>query len=433
VSPLQRAVVVGASYAGLRAAESLRRSGFTGELVIVGAEPHHPYDRPSLTKGVLFGATGHDAIALPLPASLGEVAWRLGSTVTTSDLAGHRLTLDDGTDLEWDGLVVATGLRSKHLPLAWEPPRLAVRSLDDSERLRAAMHRALQSGRRMVVIGAGFIGCEVAAVGAQLGLHVTVVAPEAVPLLRPLGEQLGTALQRRHEAFGVTFCLGLVPLSVLGDADSARVRLSDGQELEAELVVEAVGSTPVVEWLQGNDVELSNGVPADESLQVLSGTTSEPVPGVVVCGDVALFANPLFDGVPRRVEHWTMAADTGKRAGRTLGLQLTGASPEAKPFAPVPTFWTEQLELRLQSFGLPDLGDDVRVLEGSLDLGQSADTLPRGDRGPGGSSGPGGDGEPGVVVGYHRDGMLMGVVMTGFEHRYRHYRTAIGQPGHRTS
>jgi NADPH-dependent 2,4-dienoyl-CoA reductase/sulfur reductase-like enzyme len=418
VSHPQRAVVVGASYAGLRAAESLRRSGFTGELIIVGAEQHLPYDRPSLTKGVLSGTSDREAIALPLPASLGEVTWRLGTRVTSSDLAGHRLTLDDGTDLDWDGLVVATGLRSKHLPLLWEPPRLAVRSLDDSERLREAMQRAARSGRRMVVVGAGFIGCEVAAVGAQLGLQVTVVAPERVPLLRPLGEQLGAALQRRHEAAGVTFALGLIPLCVNGDADRACVRLSDGRELDAELVVEAVGSSPVVEWLADNDIELSDGLLVDDSLRVLSGTTSEPLPGVVACGDVARFDNPLLADVPRRVEHWTMAADTGKRAGRTLGLELTGAPPDPKPFAPVPTFWSEQYELRLQSFGLPELGDDVRVLEGSLDLtAVSSDA----------------DAAPGAVVGYHRDGVLVGVVMSGFEHRYRHYRTAIGQPTDRTS
>lgn len=421
----QRAVVVGASYAGLRAAESLRRNGFTGELVVVGAERHQPYDRPSLTKGVLSGASDRDAIALPLPASLGEVTWRLGSTATSSDLAAHRLTLDDGTDLDWDGLVVSTGLRSKHLPLLWEPPRLAVRSLDDSERLRAAMQRAARSGRRMVVVGAGFIGCEVAAVGAQLGLQVTVVAPEPVPLLRPLGEQLGAALQRRHEASGVTFALGLVPLSVQGDADGACVRLSDGQELDAELVVEAVGSAPALEWLEDNGVELSEGLLADTHLRVLSGTTSEPVPSVVVCGDVARFANPLFDDMPRRVEHWTMAADTGKRAGRTLALELAGAPPDPKPFAPVPTFWSEQYELRLQSFGLPELGDDVRVLEGSLDLEPAVESMagdPEQD-----------EGGHGVVVGYHRDGVLVGVVMSGFEHRYRHYRTVIGQPSDRTS
>jgi NADPH-dependent 2,4-dienoyl-CoA reductase/sulfur reductase-like enzyme len=130
----------------------------------------------------------------------------------------------------------------------------------------------------------------------------------------------------------------------------------------------------------------------------------------VVCGDVARFPNPLVDEVPRRVEHWTMAADTGKRAGRTLGRHLVGDPPDDKPFAPVPTFWCEQHDVRLQSFGLPQLGDDVRVLEGSLD-----------------------DLRDGVVVGYHRDDVLAGVVMTGFEHRYRHYRTAIGQPMDRTS
>ncbi len=402
----QRVVVVGASHAGLRAAESLRRTGFDGELVIVGAEPHHPYDRPSLTKGVLYGSD-RASIALPLPASLGDVTWRLGCPVRSSDLAAGHLTLDDGTDLTWDGLVVATGLRSKHLPIDWEPPRLAVRALDESERLRQSMQWARDAGRRMVVVGAGFIGCEVAAAGAELGLQVTVVAPEAVPLLRPLGSELGAALQRRHESAGVTFALGHVPAAVHGHASSAEVELSDGSRLAADLVVEAVGCTPVVDWLEDNDAELSDGVLGDTHLRVLSGTTSEPVPGVVTCGDVARFPNPLFDTVPRRVEHWTMAADTGKRAGRTLGRQLAGAEPDPKPFGPVPTFWSEQYGLRLQSFGLPELGQDVRVLEGSLDDGL----------------------DQGVVVGYHRQGTLTGVVMVGFEERYRHYRTAVGRPG----
>jgi 3-phenylpropionate/trans-cinnamate dioxygenase ferredoxin reductase component len=413
VSELQRVIVVGASYAGLRAAEALRRSGFTGELMIVGAEPHLPYDRPTLTKAALAADPDPDVIALPLPASLGEVTWRLRARVTSSDLDGHTITLDDGTELSFDGLVIATGLRSRHLPITWEPPRLAVRNLDDNARLRAAIQRSLASGRRMVVVGAGFIGCEVAAVGTTLGLDVTVVAPEPVPLLQALGEQLGAALQRRHEASGVRFLLEQVATSVLGDDGKARVELSEGGTLDAEVVVEAVGCSPVVDWLSGNGLDLSDGVPADTHLRVLSGPTSEPVPrpDVVACGDVARFPNALFDDVPRRVEHWTMAADTGKRAGRTLGLHLTGAEPDDRPFTPVPTFWSEQYDLRLQSFGLPQLGSDAAVLEGSLD----------------------GDLDQGVVVGYHRDGLLAGVVMVGFEPRYRYYRTAIGQPLDRTS
>jgi NADPH-dependent 2,4-dienoyl-CoA reductase/sulfur reductase-like enzyme len=406
VSGLQRVIVVGASYAGLRAAEAVRRNGFTGELVIVGAERHQPYDRPTLTKGALAADADPDVIALPLPASLGEVTWRLGTRVTSSDLDAHTLALDDGTDLAFDGLVIATGLRSRHLPIDWEPPRYAVRDLDDNLRLRAAMQSALASGRRMVVVGAGFIGCEVAAVGARLGLDVTVVAPEAVPLAAQVGEQLGGALRRRHEREGVRFVLGPVVTAVRGSDGAARVELSDGGTLDAEVVVEAVGCAPVVDWLGGNDLDLSDGVPADSHLRALSGPTSGPRDDVVVCGDVARFPNALFDDVPRRVEHWTMAADTGKRAGRTLGLHLTGAEPDDKPFTPVPTFWSEQYDLRLQSFGLPQLGPEVAVLEGSLDDGLGHD----------------------VVVGYHRDGMLAGVVMVGFEPRYRYYRTAIGKP-----
>jgi len=265
----------------------------------------------------------------------------------------------------------------------------------------------------MVVVGAGFIGCEVAAVGAGLGLDVTVVAPEDVPLVAQLGEQLGAALQRRHEREGVRFLLGRVATAVRGSDSSARVELSDGAALDAEVVVEAVGCSPVVDWLDGNDLDLTDGVLADTHLRVLSRPTSGPRDDVVVCGDVARFPNALFDDLPRRVEHWTMAADTGKRAGRTLGLHLGGAADD-KPFAPVPTFWSEQYDLRLQSFGLPHLGSDVRVLEGSLDDGLDPRAEPGGDHG--------------VVVGYHREGVLAGVVMAGFGERYRHYRTAIGQP-----
>ena len=405
MSGLQRVIVVGASYSGLRAAEALRRNGFTGELVIVGAERHQPYDRPTLTKGALAADADPDVIALPLPASLGEVTWRLGTRVTSSDLDAHTLALDDGTDLAFDGLVVATGLRSRHLPIDWEPTRLAVRDLDDNLRLRAAMQSALASGRRMVVVGAGFIGCEVAAVGVRLGLDVTVVAPEAVPLAAQVGEQLGGALQRRHEREGVRFVLGQVVTAVRGSDGAARVELSDGGTLDAEVVVEAVGCAPVTDWLRPDDLDLSDGVRADSHLRALGGPTSGPRDDVVVCGDVARFPNALFDEVPRRVEHWTMAADTGKRAGRTLARQLAGAIDDT-PFAPVPTFWSEQYDVRLQSFGLPQLGTPA-VLEGSLDDGLS--------------------GGAGVVVGYHRDGVLAGVVMAGFEERYRHYRTAVGQ------
>jgi NADPH-dependent 2,4-dienoyl-CoA reductase/sulfur reductase-like enzyme len=409
VSEPQRVIVVGASYSGLRAAESLRRNGFGGELVIVGAEHHQPYDRPTLTKAALAADPDPDVIALPLPASLGDVTWRLGTRATSSDLDAHTLTLDDGTDLAFDGLVIATGLRSRHLPIDWEPPRYAVRDLDDNLRLRTAMQAALASGRRMVVVGAGFIGCEVAAVATGLGLDVTVVAPEDVPLAAQVGEQLGGALQRRHEQEGVRFVLGRVATAVRGSDGSARVELSDGGSLDAEVVVEAVGCSPVVDWLSADDLDVTDGVLADSHLRALGGPTSGPRDDVVVCGDVARFPNVLFDDVPRRVEHWTMAADTGKRAGRTLALHLAGADGD-KPFAPVPTFWSEQYDLRLQSFGLPQLGTDATVLEGSLDDGL--------DRGV----------DHGVVVGYHRDGVLTGVVMAGYQERYRHYRMAVGRP-----
>jgi 3-phenylpropionate/trans-cinnamate dioxygenase ferredoxin reductase component len=252
----------------------------------------------------------------------------------------------------------------------------------------------LSPGARVVVVGAGFIGCEVAATARSLGAEVTVVAPESVPMERPLQGDLGLALQRRHEARGVRFHLGVVPVELSGTGRVSSVLLSDGTRLPADVVVEAVGCLPNVEWLAGNGLDLTDGVRCDDRLRV------EGRSDVVACGDIARFANPLFDDVPRRVEHWTMVADTAKRAGRSLGSQLATGAVDSDQFAPLPSFWSDQYDLRIQSFGAVGLGAaDVRVLEGDL------------------------DGE--VVVGYHRDDVLVGVVMIGYARAYLDYRSRL--------
>lgn len=199
-------------------------------------------------------------------------------------------------------------------------------------------------------------------------------------MLRPLGARLGAELRRRHEGRGVRFLLGRTVARFTGTG----LELSDGTQVAAEVVVEAVGSVPCVEWLDGNGLDLSDGVLCDGALRV------EGRPEVVAVGDVARFPNPRYDDVPRRVEHWSMPTDTARHAARTLLGQ------DAGPFMPLPSFWSDQYDLRLQSFGAPGLGDDVRVLEG--DLGGEA------------------------VVGYHRDGRLVGVVMLGAARRQAHYR-----------
>jgi len=393
----QRIVVVGAGLGGLRAAEQLRTAGFAGDVVVIGDEPHLPYTRPPLSKEGLSGDLSHDTVVFRRKSSVDDVTWRLGASVTTADLGARTVTLADGTDLAYDGLVAATGVSARRLPLDAPPQwRHVVRTLDDATALRAAM----RPGSAVLVIGAGFIGCEVAASATLLGCSVAVVDPLPVPLLRPLGVELGTELQRRHESHGVQFHLGRTIAALRGDATGPhQVVLDDGTELDVEVVVEAVGSMPNVSWLSGNNLDLSDGVLCDDGLRPLA--PAGPVAAAVVVGDIARFPNLLFDAVPRRVEHWNIPTETAKRAARVLVAALDELpADELPPFRPMPAFWSDQYELRLQSFGLPGLGGhDIRVLEGDM--------------------------SDEVVVGYHRDGVLVGVVLLGLTRRSAHYRDLI--------
>lgn len=363
---MQRVVVVGGSLGGLRVAEAVRGARFTGELVVVGAEPHLPYNRPPLSKEAL--ADGVDAAALEFRRrrSVEDVVWRLGHAAVKADLDARTVTLDDGTELAWDGLAVATGLRARHLALAGPTGgRHVLRTLDDA----AALRGDLGPGRRLVVVGAGFIGCEVAATAVKHGCAVSVVAPEAVPLERQLGAEVGTAMQRRHEAHGVHFHLGRLPVRYEPGPDPSRVGavvLDDGTELGADAVVEAVGCRPNVEWLEGSGLDLADGVRTDAWMRAV-GADGAARPDVVAVGDVARWPNALYDDVPRRVEHWNVPTDTGRRAGPALVAGLTGAGLNGAPFAPLPSFWSDQYDVSLQSFGALGLADEVRLLEGDLD------------------------------------------------------------------
>ncbi|GGX71567.1 NAD(P)/FAD-dependent oxidoreductase [Streptomyces anandii] len=374
-------VVAGASMAGLRAAEQLRAAGHTGPITLIGDEPHMPYNRPPLSKEVLAGKASFESLAFRPRAAVADVEWRLGTKVVSADLDRRRVRLDDGGTLSYAALVVATGMRPRRLrcpgPLAG---RHTVRTLADARGLRAALTRP---GVRVVVVGAGFIGCEVAATAVALGAaEVTVVDPLPLPMAGPLGELLGRALLRRHEARGVRFALGAGVTGFDGDGHVTGVVLDDGTVLPADVVVESVGSVANTEWLDGNGLDLTDGVLTDKHLRA-GGR-----PDVVAVGDVARFPNARYDGVPRRVEHWSIPTDTAKHAARVLAAQLGGAEPEPAPFAPLPTFWSDQHDFRLQSFGAPALGlDDVRVIEG----------------------GPDGD----LLAGYHRGGRLVGVVALG--------------------
>lgn len=376
-----RVVVAGASMGGLRAAEHLRAAGWTGTITVIGDEPHMPYNRPPLSKEVLAGKAPFESLAFTPKAAAADVEWRLGTRVVAADLDRRVVALDDGSAISYDGLVVATGMRPRRLrcpgPLTG---RHTVRTLADAQGLRDELTRP---GARVVVVGAGFIGCEVAATAVGLGVReVTVVDPLPLPMAGPLGELLGRALLKRHEERGVRFALGTGVSGFEGEDRVTGVVLSDGSVLPADVVVESVGSVANTEWLEGNGLDLSDGVLTCGQLRV-GGR-----PEVVAVGDVARFPNARYDGVPRRVEHWSIPTDTARHAAKALVAHLTGTEGEPAPFAPLPTFWSDQHDFRLQSFGAPVLGkDDVRILDGD----------------------PDGD----VLVGYHAAGRLVGVVALG--------------------
>ncbi|NBM21164.1 NAD(P)/FAD-dependent oxidoreductase [Streptomyces sp. GC420] len=396
--------VVGASLAGLRTAEQLRAAGHSGPVTVLGDEPHAPYNRPPLSKELLADPGDsdpgrlHAAVAFRRRASARDVDFRLGSAVVSADLRRGLLTLSDGAEVSFDGLVAATGLRPRRLTLPGpRAGRYALRTLDDCIALRGV----LRPGARVVVIGAGFIGCETAATALGLGCRVTVVEPAGPPMGRVLGDVLARAVQRHHEAAGITFRTGRSVAAVLGRGEVSGVDLDDGTTLGADVVVEAVGSLPNTEWLSGNPgLDLSDGVLCDNTLLAV-GTDR-----LAAAGDVARFPNPLFDTTPRRVEHWSVPGDTARRAAATLTALLAGRAPGPEPFAPVPAFWSDQLGLRLQSFGSPALADDVHVAEGDP-----------------------ADPRAGLLATYHRRSRLVGTVAINLSPaRMRELREAFTAP-----
>lgn len=360
-----RIVVVGASLGGLRAAEQLRAAGYTGPVTLVGEERYLPYNRPPLSKELLADpgdsdpARLHAKVAFRRRASVADVDFVLGRRAVSADHRHRRVVLDDGTELTHEGLVVATGLRPRRLDVPGPTAgRFAIRTLDDIVALRAA----LSPGCQVVVVGGGFVGCEAAATLTKLGSAVTLVEPFGEPMQRALGGDLARAVRRHLEAAGIAVVTGVAVTGFEGTESVTGVVLGDGRLMPASVVVEAVGSACNIEWLAGDPgLDLSDGVLCDNHLAVVGAERT------VAVGDVARFPNPLVDDVPRRVEHWSMPTDTAKRAARTLVAQLAGEPLDMAPFAPVPSFWSDQLDLRFQAFGSPGLADEARLEEGDLD------------------------------------------------------------------
>ena len=347
-------VIVGASLAGLRAAETLRREGYDGRLVLVGAESHLPYDRPPLSKEVMAGEWEPEQITLrKQPYDDLDLDLRLSRRATRLDVTERVVELDDGETLRFDGLVVATGARPRVLP---GTPALdgifVLRTLDDCLAIRARLDRR----PRVVVIGAGFIGSEVAATCRGRGLDVTVLEMLATPLERAVGPVIGDACGRLHRDHGVDLRCGVMVAGFEGAERVERVRLVDGSTIDADVVVVGVGVVPETRWLEGSGLTLEDGVVCDE--------TCLAAPGVVAAGDVARWPNPLFDGERMRVEHWTNATEQGVAAARRL---LVDDAASAEPFAPVPFVWSDQYDVKIQVVGSIRGDDEVTVADGALD------------------------------------------------------------------
>ena len=345
-----RIVIVGAGLAGLRAAEELRRATFEGPIVLVGNEKHLPYDRPPLSKEVVRGEREDTTLKPQEFFDEKQIELRLGAEAVGVDTAAKKLRLADGSDIEYGQLVIATGLASRRIPGL---PDLAgvhvLRTLEDSLALRSE----LAEGKRALIVGAGFIGCELAASFRQRGVDVVLVEPQPTPLAAVLGEEVGHLIERMHREEGVDVRCGVGFESVLGADRVTGAVLSDGTEVDADFVVIGIGSVPLTEWLAESGIELADrsaggGVLADE----VGRTATE---GVWATGDVASWR--LATGKQKRVEHWSNAGDQAK----VLAKAITGA--DATGPTAVPYFWSDQYDVKIQALGTPSATDTVHIIE----------------------------------------------------------------------
>lgn len=359
---LDTALIVGASLAGYAAARALRTEGFTGGITMVGEEQHRPYDRPPLSKGFLAGTLTAADLVLE-DEDLG-VDMILGTRATVLDTSTRTVTLADGRSLHGDVVLVATGARARRLPAAIGgdlPGVHTLRTLDDALALRAE----LVSGVRLVLVGAGFIGAEIASTAHRLGVDVTVVEAAPAPLVGPLGPQIAAVVAGLHAGHGVPLLTGVRVAGLTGTDRVTGVELADGRWVPADVVVVGVGSAPNVEWLTGSGLNLVDSVGGGLGCDAVGAADA---PGVFGIGDCSAWFDPAL-GFRRRVEHWTEAHD---RPGRTARAVLGGSDPTREPALTVPYFWSDQYGVRIQFAGHL-LGDESVTVEAGTP--ESADVL----------------------------------------------------------
>jgi 3-phenylpropionate/trans-cinnamate dioxygenase ferredoxin reductase subunit len=354
-----RILIAGAGLAGLRAAQAARAAGHEGEIVLIGEEPHPPYTRPPLSKELLKGEQTAEGCSFPGLDVL-EAELRLSTAVTAVDAPGHVVTLSGGSTLEYGRLILATGARPRSLhPMPSEGTvvgsgEFALRTLADAELLSSA----LDTAQRLAIVGAGFVGCEVAASARSRGIEVALVDLAPHPLL-PLGPELGERVAELHRDRGVELHLGTgIDRLRMTDSRVDGVVLADGTEIPADWVLIAVGAQPNTEFLAGSGIELApdGGVVCDATL------TSVSDPDVLAAGDIAswpLGGRGPISGEHVRVEHWTTAAEHGRLAGANATKDPADRVAHVAP----PYFWSDQYELKIQSVGFPARAARIEIIE----------------------------------------------------------------------
>lgn len=360
-------VIVGAGMAGLHAAESLRARGFEGRLTLLGEEAHRPYSRPPLSKEALTGVgmdpagrgggalAGHRALRLRDEEAVDalELDLRTGTRATALDPASRRVTVAGPggvtEDVRYDGLVIATGARARR-PATGLAGVHVLRTLDDAEAVRSAF----APGGRLVVVGGGFVGAEVAASARAVGMDVTLVEAAATPMTRVVDPRIGAVLAELHRENGVDVRLGVGVSGYEGRGRVERVRLADGTAVEASLVVAGIGVHLNTEWLRGSGVDL-----LDDGAVACDAYSATSVPGVYAVGDLANWPHPRYGG-RIRLEHWTNAGEQGEAAARNL---LAGEG--RTPFTPVPYFWSDQYKMKVQLLGQGAPADQVTFVHGA--------------------------------------------------------------------
>jgi NADPH-dependent 2,4-dienoyl-CoA reductase/sulfur reductase-like enzyme/ferredoxin len=358
-----RIVIVGASLAGLRAATALRHEGFAGSLTLIGDEAHEPYDRPPLSKQVMSGWVPAARTGLPRRDDV-EAEWRLGVPAAELDLAGGQVRLADGARVGFDRLLITTGVRARPWPNPAEAALdgvVVLRTRDDADRLQRLL--AARPGR-VLVIGAGFTGSEVASVCRELGLAVTVAEAGPAPLVAALGGVIGAVATEMQRENGVDLRCGVMVTALEGDADGrlCRAHLSDGSTIDVDVAVAALGGIRNIEWLAGSGLAAGRwGVACDAGCRAFD-VNGLVMDNIYVAGDVARAPQPMFGYQFLALEHWGNAVAQAEVAAHNMISSQT----DRWPHLAVPAFWSTQFGNEIKSVGVPSVADEVVVTQGSV-------------------------------------------------------------------